>query len=221
MKGQSSSDRNWPVSRQINSNEKTIPLLFNNPPLVAHLNLGLVLTSLNRRQEALAIYEHLLKIDDDGLKDPKTHANTQRSARTNMGRLLIELDRPVDAIEVLSRARKEPPPAGGGNAQGILNLLGEAYQALNKSDQAEQWYRAAMAEKPDHIPAYLKYGKLLAKNVSIVDISSSFSLVHGYSLFIRPFSRRKLGCQRRKIHSPRLNQWPPRTPQFDFTTVSS
>lgn len=53
------------------------------------------------------------------------------------------------------------------NQQGILNLLGEAYMAANNSAEAELWYRAALTEKPDHVPAYLTYGKLLAKNVRI------------------------------------------------------
>ena len=51
-------------------------------------------------------------------------------------------------------------------AQGIYNLLGEAYSALNDSAKAEHWFKVALAFKPDHLPAFLTYGKLLAKNVS-------------------------------------------------------
>ena len=60
-------------------------------------------------------------------------------------------------------------------AQGIYNLLGEAYSALNDSAKAEHWFKVALAFKPDHLPAFLTYGKLLAKNVSkIIRISIQF-----------------------------------------------
>ena len=42
-----------------------------------------------------------------------------------------------------------------------------SFHALNKTLEAEQSFQAALQLKPDHIPAYLTYGKLLAKNVRI------------------------------------------------------
>ncbi|KAI9518041.1 hypothetical protein NQZ68_041633, partial [Dissostichus eleginoides] len=38
----------------------------------------------------------------------------------------------------------------------------EAYIRLNKLTDAEHWYRESLRAKPDHIPAHLTYGKLLA-----------------------------------------------------------
>ena len=65
-------------------------------------------------------------------------------------------------------------------AQGIYNLLGEAYSALNDSAKAEHWFKAALAFKPDHLPAFLTYGKLLAKNVSkIIRLSIQFQNCSG------------------------------------------
>lgn len=42
---------------------------------------------------------------------------------------------------------------------------GEAYIRLNKLSEAEHWYRESLRAKPDHIPAHLTYGKLLAMTV--------------------------------------------------------
>jgi len=50
--------------------------------------------------------------------------------------------------------------------QVLYNLLGDAYLHLKRTSQAEKWYLAALQAKPDHVPAHLTYGKLLAKNVS-------------------------------------------------------
>lgn len=36
---------------------------------------------------------------------------------------------------------------------------------LNKLAEAEHWYRESLRAKPDHIPAHLTYGKLLAMTV--------------------------------------------------------
>jgi tetratricopeptide (TPR) repeat protein len=44
-------------------------------------------------------------------------------------------------------------------------MMGEAYFKLDRVKEAEYWYREALRVKPDHIPAHLTYGKLLAKLV--------------------------------------------------------
>ena len=44
-------------------------------------------------------------------------------------------------------------------------MMGEAYFKLDRHKEAEFWYREALRVKPDHIPAHLTYGKLLAKMV--------------------------------------------------------
>ncbi|ERL89072.1 hypothetical protein D910_06449 [Dendroctonus ponderosae] len=37
---------------------------------------------------------------------------------------------------------------------------------MKRDEEAEKWYRAALDAEPDHVPAHITYGKLLAKNVS-------------------------------------------------------
>ena len=45
-------------------------------------------------------------------------------------------------------------------------MLGEAYFKSDRLEEAETWYKQALQAKPDHVPAHLTYGKLLAKLVS-------------------------------------------------------
>lgn len=46
-------------------------------------------------------------------------------------------------------------------------LTGEAYVRLHKLPEAEHWYKESLRAKPDHIPAHLTYGKLLAMTVRL------------------------------------------------------
>ena len=48
----------------------------------------------------------------------------------------------------------------------LYNLLGESLGREGRHEEAELWFKAALSAKPDHVPAHLTYGKLLAKNVS-------------------------------------------------------
>lgn len=50
--------------------------------------------------------------------------------------------------------------------QSVYNLLGETLTRLHQFEEAERWYQAALQVQPDHVPAHITYGKLLAKNVS-------------------------------------------------------
>ena len=131
---------------------------------MAHLNLGLSYAALGNPSKAVQILEAIEVIDDDGLKDPKTHLTTQVTALFNAGKLLLEMGRASEAVAMLRKAENRGH-AVNYQAQGILNVLGEAYQALNQTSEAERAFQAALQIKPDHIPAYLTYGKLLAKNV--------------------------------------------------------
>lgn len=45
-------------------------------------------------------------------------------------------------------------------------MLGETLARLQQDEEAERWYQAALNAQPDHVPAHITYGKLLAKNVS-------------------------------------------------------
>ncbi|ENN74513.1 hypothetical protein YQE_08902, partial [Dendroctonus ponderosae] len=48
----------------------------------------------------------------------------------------------------------------------VYNVLGETLAKMKRDEEAEKWYRAALDAEPDHVPAHITYGKLLAKNVS-------------------------------------------------------
>ena len=149
------------------------------PKLVlAHLNLGMAYDALGYRKEGLKILQSMASIPDDGLKDPRTHQQAQTSALFNSGKILLELGYPSDAMEKLVRAhediikvhQQERSSQLSGNLpslSSILNLLGEASRFLNQTQDAEKYYQEALRVNPDHIPAYLTYGKLLSKNVSI------------------------------------------------------
>ena len=136
---------------------------------MAHLNLGLVYSGMGQKSKAFEIFSGILSIGDDGLKDPRTHTDTQVSALANMGRIELGRGRPAEAVAVLRRAEAMARPIGPTGrcheCQTIFNLMADAFQALNRTDWAEHWYREALRQKPDHVPAYLKYGKMLAKNV--------------------------------------------------------
>jgi Tfp pilus assembly protein PilF len=88
-----------------------------------------------------------------------------------MGKIRLESGHAGEAVDILHRAEAKARPQVGSvkrchECQTIFNLLADAYQSVNRTDWAEHWYREALRERPDHIPAYLKYGKMLAKNVS-------------------------------------------------------
>ena len=99
---------------------------------MAHLNLGLTHASLGSIEKAVTILRGIETIDDDGLKDPKTHLTTQVTALYHTGKFLLELGRAAEAVTLLRKAENRAK-AVNYQAQGILNVLGEALQSLNKT----------------------------------------------------------------------------------------
>ena len=159
------------------ANEYKTAIHFRPKLVLAHLNLGMTYDSLGLKQEGLKILQSISSIPDDGLKDPRAHKEAQTSALFNSGKLLLELGHSSEAIRNLLQAHKNLLSvhrlSGSSNLsmnlptlQAVLNLLGEAHRFMNKTEDAEKYYLAALKEKEDHIPAYLTYGKLLSKNVS-------------------------------------------------------
>lgn len=57
--------------------------------------------------------------------------------------------------------------------QSVYNLLGETLSRLQQYPEAERWFQASLASQPDHVPAHITYGKLLARNVSPPFVSRS------------------------------------------------
>lgn len=68
----------------------------------------------------------------------------------------------------------------------VFAITGEAYIRLNKLTEAEFWYRESLRAKPDHIPAHLTYGKLLAMTVTLFLFWSSLICVSIQFAIIRP-----------------------------------
>ena len=127
---------------------------------LAYLNLGITLADLGRRDDAIKILQYASKLDDNGLKDPKTNANARISSMWHLGKLLIEAGEPKKAIQILQDGVKL------GGQERVFNLLGEAYEALGEIDIAERWYNSAIETNPHNVPAQLMMAKMLAKNVS-------------------------------------------------------
>ncbi|XP_049939011.1 protein O-mannosyl-transferase TMTC2-like [Schistocerca serialis cubense] len=51
-------------------------------------------------------------------------------------------------------------------SESLFNLLGEAQARLGRHAEAERWFQESLRAKPDHVPAHLTYGRLLARNSS-------------------------------------------------------
>ena len=76
---------------------------------MAHLNLGLVLGLMDRKEEAIEVYRHCSQLDGSGLKDPRTHEATKISALFNLGRLYADDGNFDKAIEVYNEAVDKMP----------------------------------------------------------------------------------------------------------------
>ncbi|CAG0920319.1 unnamed protein product [Notodromas monacha] len=144
---------------------------------MAHLNMGLVLGILGRKEEAMEIYRKCALLDVTGLKDPRTHEATKTSALFNLGRLLADEGRVSDGIEAYLEAVQKMPSHY--QPQSLYNMLGEAYFKLGDWAEAEKWYLAALRAKPDHVPAHLTYGKLLAKSNRVEEAEEMFKRAKG------------------------------------------
>ena len=177
---------------------------------LAYLNLGITLTELGRKDDAIKILDSCSKLDDNGLKDPKANANGRISAMFHLGKLLLESGEPRRAISVLLAGLE----AGGGR-ENILNLLGEAHQALGETGAAEDWYNQAVKLNPHYVSTHLMMAKMLAKNVSEPLLTTE------ETFYIHIFNYRPLESRRRSPGScvPSLKVRP--SQMFMFTTAST
>lgn len=53
----------------------------------------------------------------------------------------------------------------------MYNAIGEALFRIGEITEAESWFLEALKTKPDHVPAHLTYGKMLARNVSYYSVN--------------------------------------------------
>ncbi|CAG2111701.1 unnamed protein product [Medioppia subpectinata] len=139
---------------------------------MAHLNMGLVLVQLGKKQEAIDVYKHCTTIDGTGLKDPKLHESTKISALFNLGRIYADDSNYEKALEIYFDAIEKMP--NHYQTQSLYNMVGEAYFKLGQLTDAEHWFKQSLAAKSDHIPAHLTYAKLLAKSNRIQESEQWF-----------------------------------------------
>ncbi|XP_029951974.1 protein O-mannosyl-transferase TMTC2 [Salarias fasciatus] len=126
----------------------------------AYLNTGIILMNQGRLDEAKRTFLTCADIPDENLKDPHAHKSSVASCLYNLGKLLHEQGHQEEALSVFKEAIQKMPRQFA--PQSLYNMMGEAYMRLNKLPEAEHWYRESLRAKPDHIPAHLTYGKLLA-----------------------------------------------------------
>ncbi|XP_016130121.1 transmembrane and TPR repeat-containing protein 2 [Sinocyclocheilus grahami] len=126
----------------------------------AYLNTGIVLMNQGLLEEAKRTFVTCADIPDENLKDPHAHKSSVTSCLYNLGKLLHEQGHQEEAISVYKEATQKMPRQFA--PQSLYNMMGEAYMRLNKLTEAEHWYKESLRAKPDHIPAHLTYGKLLA-----------------------------------------------------------
>ncbi|KYB27854.1 Transmembrane and TPR repeat-containing protein CG31690-like Protein [Tribolium castaneum] len=131
---------------------------------LAYVNLGAALISAGRCQEAVSVLRQGSRLDGTGLRDRREHETARVSALLQLGALYSEQGRLQRALAAYREAAyslpEHYPP------QSVFNVLGETLARLQQDEEAERWYQAALNAQPDHVPAHITYGKLLAKNVS-------------------------------------------------------
>ncbi|XP_043251643.1 protein O-mannosyl-transferase TMTC2-like [Colletes gigas] len=133
---------------------------------LAYVNLGAALAAVGRRTEAAAVLRTGASLDGSGLKDKRAHEEARVQALLQLGVLYADqgrLQRALSAYrEALHAMPDHYPP------QSVYNLLGETLSRLQQYAEAERWFQASLASQPDHVPAHITYGKLLARNSSRV-----------------------------------------------------
>ena len=67
--------------------------------------------------------------------------------------------------------------------------LGEAYSAAGNNVEAENWYKASLKSKPDHMAVHLTYAKHLAKIVSTWSVLISILCCKFFSCCLGDLSR--------------------------------
>ncbi|KAK6482402.1 protein O-mannosyl-transferase TMTC2-like isoform X1 [Huso huso] len=126
----------------------------------AYLNTGIILMNQGRLDEAKRTFLTCAEIPDENLKDPHAHQSSVTSCLYNLGKLFYERGQIEEALSAYKKAIQKMPRQFAG--QSLYNMMGEAYMRLNKLTEAEHCYLESLRAKPDHIPAHLTYGKLLA-----------------------------------------------------------
>ncbi|XP_017769001.1 PREDICTED: transmembrane and TPR repeat-containing protein CG4341 [Nicrophorus vespilloides] len=168
---------------------------------LAYVNLGAALIAAGRCQEAVSVLREGSRVDGTGLRDRREHDTARVSALLQLGALYSDQGRLQRALATYREAAHSLPDHYP--PQSVFNVLGETLARLHQDEEAERWYQAALNAQPDHVPAHITYGKLLAKNVSrIVEAEQWFrrakrlapedaSVYHHYGEFLASKGRHK------------------------------
>ncbi|KAI4462970.1 protein o-mannosyl-transferase tmtc2 [Holotrichia oblita] len=82
---------------------------------------------------------------------------------------IVQINKPAESMlakNKFKKADRTKEQTGAKNER--IQRFGETLARLQQDEEAERWYQAALNAQPDHVPAHITYGKLLAKNVSRV-----------------------------------------------------
>ncbi|XP_049764521.1 protein O-mannosyl-transferase TMTC2-like [Schistocerca cancellata] len=131
---------------------------------VAHLHLAQLLERQGRCAEAEEQYRRCWEADGSRVRDPRAHEAARIQAMLQLGRLRADQGRLTEAVAAFQAAVRHRPPHFA--PQALYNLLGETLVRMRHYEQAEQWFRAALQAEPQHVPAHVTYGSLLAMNRS-------------------------------------------------------
>ncbi|CAH1403507.1 unnamed protein product [Nezara viridula] len=71
---------------------------------MAHLNLGTLLASRGRIQEAEEVLIRCSQLDGSAVKDPRTHESTRVSSLVHLGRIYADRGDHAKAVQVYSQA---------------------------------------------------------------------------------------------------------------------
>jgi tetratricopeptide (TPR) repeat protein len=113
--------------------------------------LGLSYEALGRNEDAMAAYRKAIELDSGAARNPEPYLN--------LGILLVDNDRPGDAVQYLSQAAKIGP--GDWRAH---RGLGKAYLQLNRLPEAQVELRKAVELAPENGPLHFLLAQALRKS---------------------------------------------------------
>ncbi|WAR20036.1 TMTC2-like protein [Mya arenaria] len=146
-----------------------------NPPK-AWGNLANIFNNQGRVDDAETAYRNALKYRPN-MSDTHYNLPNLSMAHLNLGILLAQLgdgkQAEQESISVFEEALRRRPDHYA--PQSLYNLYGETFSSLGNHEEAERYYRKALAAKPDHIPAHLTMAKLMHKLGRLDDAESWFA----------------------------------------------
>ncbi|KAG8322155.1 hypothetical protein J6590_028222 [Homalodisca vitripennis] len=158
---------------------------------VAHLNLGQVMETLDRWEEAEEVYRKCSQLDVTGLKDPRSHEEARASCLRQLSRLCDERTCQPEVVQFLKQQIKSQNSllnTRGHSSSSRLsfnsitsedNRRSEGYRklaALNKTkaSESEELFLRAIQNSPDDPAAYVNYGQLLVQLGKVVEAAGVY-----------------------------------------------